>query len=267
MKFRQYLTLTLILALCSGIIFGCASKPKKKLKTKGFTLLFRDKASAKDKFLVGSSIKSIQLVHPLKISEPDVRSHLESLVFQELSLLGKKKPVFIPQDVDRIARIITKALHHVPREKIIHYKLETTSGVTEGDIFASKKHIHWRLISINGMAYSARAYTGWGNANWKMLPQLGQRYHTVKRVMGTGSQENWIVAKLVPSQIKYGQKNYRLYSGGKVSSKKREDVLPTKNLDPALEEKFQLLKELSEKNLINEDEYKQKRKELLDNYL
>ena len=267
MKFKEYLSLIIILILCSGIISGCASKPEKTLKTKGFTLLYKDKASAKDKLSVGSSIKSIQLVHPLKMSEPDVRSHLESLMFEELSLLGKKKSVFIPQDIDRIARLLTKALHHVPNDKIIHYKLETARGTTVGDIFASKKHIHWRFISINGMTFSAQAYTGWGNANWKMAPQLGQKYHAVKRIMGTRALENWIVAKLVPSKIKSGQKNYQLNSKKKASSKKSEDALPLRSLNPALEEKFQLLKDLNEKNLINEKEYEKKRKELLDTYL
>ena len=267
MKYNQPLVLILVLTLCSGMTPGCASKPEKKLKTKGFTLSYRDKTSAKDKFSVGSSIKSIQLFHPLKMSEPDVRSHLESLMYKELSLLGKKKSVFIPQDVDRITRLLTKALHHVPSDKIIHYKLETTRGNTEGDIFASKKHIHWRLISINGMTFSARTYTGWGNANWKMVLQSGQSYHVVNRIMGTRTQENWIMAKLVPSKIKSGQKNYQLNGEKKALSKTPDDTIPTKSLDPALEGKLQFLKDLNEKNLINEKEYEQKRKELLDAYL
>ena len=58
-----------------------------------------------------------------------------------------------------------------------------------------------------------------------------------------------------------------LNSKKKASSKKSEDALPLRSLNPALEEKFQLLKDLNEKNLINEKEYEKKRKELLDTYL
>jgi hypothetical protein len=272
MKYHLHLVLILILALCSGMISGCASTPEKSLKTNGFTLSYKDKASARDKFSLGSPTSKIQLSHPLKMSEPDVRSHLESLMFEELSLFGKKKYVFLPEDIDRIARLLTKALKHVPSHKIVHYELETSGGTTEGNIFASKELIHWQFSSIKGMGFSLRSYTGWGNANWRMVPQSGQRYHATTNIMGSRAQENWIIAKLVPSKTnkRPKQKNLR-HSKNKTKSPSRAPVIeadsPAKISDPALEEKLQLLKDLHEKNLIDEKEYDQKRKELLDAYL
>jgi hypothetical protein len=267
MKHQRNLTSILVLALCSGVISDCTTRPEKKLETKGFSLSFRDKASAKDKLSGGYSLKNIQFVHPLKISESDVRNNLESLMFEELSLFGKKKPVFTPQDIDRIAHLFTKALHHVPSNKFIHYELETTGGTTKGDIFASKKHIHWRLISIKGMAFFGRAYTGWGNANWRMVPQPDQNYHVIKNAMGTRAFENSVIAKLVSSKTKSKQKNPRFSNSTKTPSNKPGDTPPTKNLDPSLKEKLQFLKHLYEKNLINEKEYDLKKKELLSTYL
>ena len=272
MKYHQHLTSILILTLNSGIILNCASTPEKLLKTEGFTLSYKDKTSAKDKFSLGSPFSKIQLSHPLKMPESDVRSHLESLMFEELSLFGKEKYVFLPEDIDRIARLLTKALKHVPSHKIIHYELETSGGTTEGDIFASKELIHWRFSSIKGMGFSLRSYTGWGNTNWRMVPQSGQKYHATTNLMGSRAQENWVIAKLVPTNAnkRLQQKNSWL-SKNKIKDSSRAPAIeansPAKISDPALEEKLQFLKDLHDKNLIDEKEYDQKRKELLDAYL
>lgn len=272
MKHHLHLFAILILVLCSGMISGCASTPEKSLKTEGFILSYKDKTAARDKFALGSSIDKVQLAHPLEISELDVRSHLDSLMFEEMSLFGKKKHVFLPEDIDRIARLFTKAFKHAPRHKIIHYELETSGGTTEGDIFASKDLIHWRFNSIKGMGFSLRSYTGWGNANWRMVPQSGQRYHATTNLMGTRANENWIIAKLVPAKTieRPKQKNRRVSKRKtKVPSRApvKEAESPENSSDPALEEKLQLLKDLHEKNLIDEKEYDQKRKDLLDAYL
>lgn len=271
MKHHRHLIFILTLALCSGLIWGCASPPEKTLKTKGFTLSYKDKTSA------GSSVNKIQLSHPVKLSEADVRRHLRSLAFEELSLFGKKKTVFLTQDMVRIGRLLAKAIQRVPNHKIIHYELETSRGTTAGDLFASKEHIHWRFDSIKGINFSRRPNTSFGNTNWRMVPQPGQEYHAVQKLLGTQAQENWIIAELVPSKIKRSprQKNTRQKSPQSPKNKTKalsrapvnEDNSPAKSPDPALEKKFQFLKDLHEKNLIDEEEYDQKKKELLDTYL
>ena len=253
------------MVLCSGLIFGCASPPEKTLKTKGFTLSYRDKASANIKF-EGSSIDKIRLAHPLKMPESDVRGHLESLMFEELSLFGKKKYVFNSEDIDRIARLFTKALQHVPSHKIIHYELETSGGTTEGDIFASKGSIHWRFNSINGRGFSLRSNRG--NTKWRLAPQPGQRYYETTNLMGSHAQENWVIANLVPAKMKARpRKKTKRKNKAPPRAPEKDTDLPAKSSDPALEEKLQFLKELYDKNLIDEKEYDQKRKELLDAYL
>ncbi|MZH03494.1 MAG: SHOCT domain-containing protein [Nitrospinae bacterium] len=251
------------MVLCSGLVSGCASTPEKSLKTEGFTLSYRDKNSANNK---ASSINKIKLHHPLKISESDVRSHLESLIFEEQSLFGKKKYVFNTEDIDRIARLLTKAFQHVPSHKIIHYELETSGRITEGDIFASKGSIHWRFNSIKGMGISVRSNRG--NTKWKLALQPGQRYHQTTNLMGSRSQENWVITNLIPAKMKARPKQK---AKGKTKAPSRAPAKntdsPAKTSDPALEEKLQFLKDLHEKNLIDEKEYDQKRKELLDAYL
>ncbi|MBT6855277.1 MAG: hypothetical protein HOA09_06870, partial [Nitrospina sp.] len=80
---RHHLYQTFILILVSGLISGCASTKEKKLQTKGFTLSYKNKSSA------DSTVSKMQLNHPLKVSEAEVRNYLKSLVFEELSLFGK----------------------------------------------------------------------------------------------------------------------------------------------------------------------------------
>ena len=257
----------LIVALAPGLIWGCTSTPEKKLKTKDFTLSYRSKIEA--------SIKEVQLNHPIKLSEEDVRDHLKSLVFEELSLFGKKKTVFLPRDIDRIGRLLTKAIQRVPSHKVIHYELETPRGATSGDVFASKNHIHWRFDSIKGRGFSGRSYAGSGNINWRMVPQSGQKYKSIKKLLGNQAKENWIFVKLQPSS--HRKDNARQRSKKSNSSRRQAEVpmrapettreTPPTSIDPVLEEKLGFLRDLREKNLIDENEYDQKRKDLLDTYL
>jgi len=261
---KYHSALILIIALVFGSLSGCASTPEKKLETKGFTLSYRDKLAA------GSPVNKMQLSHPVKLSEADVRRHLKSLVFEELSIFGKKKTVFLKQDLDRIGRLLTKAIQRIPNHKIIHYELETPGGTTAGDIFADSKHIHWRFDSIKGMEFSGRSYTSFGNTNWRMVPQSGQEYHAVHKLLGTQAQENWIITERVPSEKnRNSRKKSTRSSRNKAPSREpaHKDTSPAKGIDPALAEKLQFLKDLHEKNLIDEKEYDQKRKELLDTYL
>jgi hypothetical protein len=251
----------LIVALAPGLIWGCTSTPEKKLKTKDFTLSYRSKIEA--------SVKEVQLNHPIKLSEEDVRDHLKSLVFEELSLFGKKKTVFLPRDIDRIGRLLTKAIQRVPNHKVIHYELETPRGATSGDVFASKSHIHWRFDSIKGRGFSGRSYAGGGNINWRMVPQSGQKYKSVKKLLGNQAKENWIFVKLQPSskRSKNPNSSRRQAEAPMRAPETTKNTPPSTSIDPVLEEKLEFLRDLREKNLIDENEYDEKRKDLLDTYL
>jgi hypothetical protein len=264
------LIIFILTALFSILISGCSSTPEKKLKTKGFTLTYMDK------FVAGASINAMQLEHPLKLSEAEVRKYLKSLVYEELSLFGKKKPVFRPRDIERIGRLLTKAIQHVPSHKIIHYELETPRGATSGDFFASKDFIHWRFDSIRGLTFAGRSYTNGGIINWRMVLQSGQRYQEVKKLLGNQAQENWVFSKRqLSSKTEKDTRQKNLKSNPprrnrkthSRQTKQTREAPPSKTIDPALEEKLKLLKDLRDKNLIDENEYDQKRKELLDTYL
>ncbi len=90
--------------------------------------------------------------------------------------------------------------------------------------------------------------------------------------MGAQALENWIFAERRPTAKtqkhiqpeKIQPHPSKSQDPSKELSRNRPP--PSQRLDPVVEEKLELLKGLYEKNLIDEKEYNQKRKELLDTY-
>jgi len=252
----------LALSLTLFILFGCATPKEKKLEKEKFTLTYRHKSQA------GPEIEKMNMEHPVKISEEEFNNHLFSLQYEELSLLGKKKYVFSHQDMSEISRLLLKAVHHLVPEKILILELETPRGATHGEIFAAGGKLNFRFQSIKGSEFSGNSFSGWGGSVWRLVPVKGQQYHVTKRLLGTSTQENWIVA-----DMNLPKKSRRLVNG-----KNSEEPEPSSGPSPSpasppaeknveLEKKLQFLKDLREKNLIDDEEYEKKRRELLDSYL
>ncbi len=264
---KQLLVFFLIPALLLGLFSGCSTTREKRLEAKGLTLMYKSKSAA------GHDLADIRL-KPVQLSEGQVRQQMQSLKYEELSLFGKKKPVFTPKNITRLARIITKALNKAPANKIVYYELETPSGSTEGIVFPSKNVLNWKFSSIQGGSFSSRSFTGWGGSNWRLVPGSGQHYHSTKKLLGSEASENWIEASL--SQPRYSERDNPVYKEPAPSRTKRKARRATREptrkqapstINPELEKKLQFLKDLYEKNLVDEEEYNRKRKELLDTYL
>ncbi|MBT5469987.1 MAG: hypothetical protein HOK41_05245 [Nitrospina sp.] len=266
---KPLLVFFLIPTLLLGLLSGCSTTREKKLEAKGLTLMYKSKSAA------GHDLADIRL-KPVQLSEGQVRQQMRSLKYEELSLFGKKKLVFMPQDITRMTRILTKALNRAPANKIVYYELETPGGSTEGIVFPSKKVLNWKFSTIQGGSFSSRSFTGWGGSNWRLVPGPGQHYHSTKKLLGSEASENWIEASL--SQPRYSERNNPAYQEPAPTRTKRKARRATRaptrkqapsppTINPELEKKLQFLKDLYEKNLVDEDEYNSKRKELLDTYL
>lgn len=225
----------------------------------------------KAKSAAGQDLANIRL-RSVQLSEDQVSYHLSSLKYEELSLFGKKKPVFTPEDVTRAARLVTKAINHTPKNKIVYFELDSPKGATEGVVFPSGNVLNWKFFSIQGEDFSSRSLIGIGGSNWRLIPGRGQNYHSVKNLLGSDPQENWIQAILPKKTARQPQMTRepspqqpkRTRRAKPSRSEKKMNTAPT---DPDLEKKLQFLKDLYEKNLVDEEEYNRKRKELLDTYL
>ena len=170
-----------------------------------------------------------------------------------------------------IAPLITKALNWMKADKVLHYEVDTPRGTTAGTIFRANGKINWRFEAINGINFSNSSFPEFRGSSWRLLPKNGQTFSKSHSILGNEQQENWIVSSLdLPIKSKRGLKlGFPKKTSRNVSSPSLERKEP-KNL-PANHKKFekhlQFLKDLRDKQLISEDEYEHKKKELLDQFL
>lgn len=257
--FRPFWAIIAII-LIPGFFQGCATIKEKKLEKEGLTLIYRHKTQA------GPAINKLSLNHPIKISEEDFSNHLYSLQYEELSLLGKKRYAISLTDLKDTTQILTKAVNHMSPENVLVFELETSRGMTIGEIFRTGNTLNFRFESIKGMEFSSASFGGGGGTSWRMVPVNGQRYRVTKKLFGTSTQENWIVAKMTLPQT---SRRLLKMQRSKVSKAPAQSgpINPSAGNNQDLEKKLRFLKDLRDKDLIDDEEYEMKRKELLNSYL
>lgn len=254
-KYQKIFGWILVLILFVVLNARCSStaiKGEKTLKAKDLTLSYLDKSRA------GQHVAEMTLQHPVSLSEQEVFHHLVSLRYEGNALLSKQNPVFKKDDLQKIRRLLTRALHSVKPNHVLGFELEGSGGTTSGIVFASNGKLHWKFDEIQGAQHSlsGNPVTRYGAA-WQLIPLKGQKLFATKTLLGNKKWTNWIVARLkLPGQPP------------KTNTKKNRPSDTPQNFNPdTLEEKLVFLKRLHEKNLIDDQEYQQKRKDLLDKYL
>jgi hypothetical protein len=269
--FNNVLVATIMIVL---VLAGCSSTHKsagKTLTTENLKLTYIDKAQA------GREIDKLDLEHPLSISERQVIYHMVALTYENYALLGKARPVFTKDDIKKTNRLLTKALNKGHSQNIIGFKVESEEGTTQGELFASKRNLHWRFFEIRGVRYSINqnSVKQQGNA-WRLVPGNGQKFHVTDQLLGSKKWTNWIEAKVnlpAPANLKTARPRQKGSNPGTAQSapppsQPGGSTLTTPGKTQAdLEEKLKFLKYLYENQLIDEQEYQKKRKDLLDQYL
>jgi len=228
-----------------GVAEGAGSK-KSKVK-----ITFRSQ------FYENSNLTHLKLNHPIKISQAEIINHMVSLRSKGTFLGNKEEPVFSVSEIQALAPILFKAFGGVSPEKIIRIQLKSVGGITSGDIFSFKKYLNWRFDSIRGETFLQKNNVrGWNIFSWEMMPKNGQLYFksgTDKRI-----QKNWIISKL----------KLPISGQGNMDNRRSFDTLQKEplenNINPKLEEKLEDLKYLYDKELINEEEYKNQQKKIFD---
>ena len=228
-----------------GVVEGAGSK-KGKVK-----ITFRSQ------FYESSNLTHLKLNHPIKISQAEIINHMVALRSKGTFLGNKEEPVFSISEIQSLAPVLFKAFAGVGPEKIIRIQLRSVGGITSGDIFSFKKYLNWRFDSIRGDTFLQKNNVrGWNIFSWEMMPKKGQRYFksgTDKRI-----QKNWIISKLkLPISDQENMDNQR-----SVDTLQKEPS--GNNINPKLEEKLEHLKYLYDKQLINEEEYKNQQKKIFD---
>ena len=255
----------LVLLLCSCLFIGCSST-EKRLQKERLTITYRPH------FSFEQEIKKLRLQHPIKISKEQVINHLLSLHYEGLSLLGKKQYVFSPNEVLEIAPLITKALNRMKASKILEYEVETPKGATVGIIFRTRGKINWIFKAIKGNSFTATTRPGvLKSSSWQLLPKNGQRFHKNHSILGNEQKRNWIISDVdLPLWSRRGLKAGLFSKRSKRSNsqglKQGKSTNRSSGDQTEFKKSLRFLKNLRDQKLIDDNEYKRKKKELLNQF-
>jgi hypothetical protein len=265
--YKSNLTFFLIFTLLLGLTTSCSFIPEKKLKTKDFTMMYKAKTAA------GYEVAKLKL-RPVQLSGSQVRQQMRSIIYEEMNLFGKKKPVFSLEETNRFARLIAKGLNHSTPSKVVYFEIENREGTTAGIVFTSHRKVNWKFTKIQGGVFSTRSFTGWGGTRWRLVPGSSQQFYFVDKVLGSVAQENWVTIPLPKNSERQAQAyqepepkqspRKQRWDQTKRSRKQASAPTRTKPANTELEKKLQFLKGLYDKNLVDKEQYNRKRKELLD---
>jgi hypothetical protein len=246
--------------ICTTLLTSC-SVPQKRFEKDRLTLIYIQKSE----FTLTN--KKLRMQHPIKISNEQVVNHLLCMRYEELSLLGKKKYIFSSNDVLEIAPLITKALNRMKANKVLYYEVESPKGKTTGTIFQNRGKISWVFEVIKGISFSNSNNPGNRGSTWVLLPNNGQKYSQKHSILGNNQQQNWIVSKLdLPNKSRRVLKSRLQKKSPKKKStttNDREELTHINSNQTELKKRLQFLKDLHNKKLIDDNEYAQKKKELL----
>jgi len=251
-KICQGKPVLLLTGLVICMLAGCAAN-ERVFKKGDLTLIYRHKTTS------SAELKDIELAHPLKISQKKVADQLLSLAYKHNAILSKGKLIFTRQQAEKHSKIIAKALNKASPNNVIYIEMDSEKGTTVVELFASYDKLNWKFDAIHGIRYSKNKLKGWGST-WRLIPQKGQSLFASQKLLGTKTWDNWIVAEL-----ELPEKKLRKKKRSKKRSAKTKKTAPVE-IGPELVEKLKFLKHLKEKGLIDNEEYKRKRRNLLDQY-
>ena len=195
----------LSLAIC-----GCAAiaKEERNYTKNGLTISFRSIHYLND-------VQNIKFIYPIILSEKNIRNHLLSLYYQDVVRPRKPRPVFSRTAVEEMAPLFRTVMRKVKPRKYLNFEYQAREGITEGQVFATKKKLYWDIFRINGVAYSNNPLRI-VKPTWKLVRAPRQRYQTLY----TGTLET-VVKNRIIANIKMPFPRRRFQSEPKNKSSSR----------------------------------------------
>ena len=194
----------LSLAIC-----GCAAiaKEERNYTKNGLTISFRSIHYLND-------VQNIKFIYPIILSEKNIRNHLLSLYYQDIVRPRKPRPVFSRTAVDEMAPLFKTVMRKVKPRKYLHFEYQARGGVTEGQVFATKKTLYWDIFRINGVAYSNNPLRI-VKPTWKLVRAPLQRYQTLL----TGTLETVVKNRIIANiKMPFPRQRFRSSSSKNPSS-------------------------------------------------
>ena len=171
------------------LIGGCALfKGERTFSKSGLKVTFRSLNALDD-------VQQIRFRYPIILSEANIRNHLLSLFYQDIVRPRQPKPVFSQRVASKLAPLFRTVLRKVKPGKYLHFTYQASRGLTEGQVFATAKNIHWRFFKINGVVYSNDPLR-LIKPTWKLIRIPGQNYQTLKTGGFKKTIQNRIIANI-----------------------------------------------------------------------
>ena len=191
-------------------ISGCAAltKEEKNYTKNGLTISFRSINYLND-------VQNIKFIYPIILSEKNIRNHLLSLYYQNIIRPRKPRPVFSRDAVDEMAPLFRTVFRKVKPRKYLHFEYQSREGITEGQVFATKKKLYWVIFRINGVAYSNNPLRI-VKPTWKLIRAPLQTYQTLY----TGTLETVVKNRIIANiKMPFPRKRARSRSKNPSSSR------------------------------------------------
>jgi len=171
-------------------IGGCALfKGERTFSKSGLTVTFRSLNALDD-------IQNIRFRYPIILSEANIHNHLLSLYYQDIISPRQPRPVFSPSVGSKLVPLFKTALKKVKPGKYLHFKYRASRGLTEGQVFATARKIHWRIFKINGVVYSNDPLRI-RKPTWQLVRMFGgQDYQKLRRGGFEKTIKNRIIANI-----------------------------------------------------------------------
>ena len=167
-------------------IGGCVLlKEQRTFSKSGLTVTFRSLNALDD-------VQNIRFRYPIILSEANIRNHLLSLWYQDIIPPRQPRPVFSPAVASKLAPLFKTVLRKVKPGKYLHFTYQASRGLTEGQVFATAKNIHWRIFKINGVVYSNDPLRI-RKPTWQLVRVHGQSYQKLR----TGGFEKTIKNRII----------------------------------------------------------------------
>jgi hypothetical protein len=238
-KKLQFLVCLGILPLALAVAsYADGAQPKYRFTSK--TIPFAK--GEKEKF-------NLNVIQPYQIELSVIERSMASLAYQKKGFSWtNNRRVFASTFINRLAPQIAHQMSKANDGQRIAYQIENSAGklLLRGDTFLTTAGLHWRVTVLNGKKRSVDGFSITGDS-WKLSPLKDQAYKTRKPFKNLiQDMTNWIVfVNILPEKSK------------------RLPVQQNKKQSSKVMEKLQLLDELREDGIIEQNEYEEKRKQLL----
>jgi hypothetical protein len=206
------------------------------------------------------------IVHPYAFDSKTIQSSMAALGYQERTLAwSEAKRVFGNSVIRNLAPMIAETFARVGSDQRVVFKISAKSGttLTEGDVFLTFQGLHWRFTAINKSKRKIDDFSIMGET-WRLVERDGQKYREkIRADLNNLSQNitNWVVLpKVRPEASRILRTSPPPHSPAPAAG----DGKTMRETDGSdIRKKFRILEELKKENLIDEEEYKRKREELL----